>query len=196
METKKCRDCEEEKSIDNFYKKSGRKNQWMPYCKPCHLTRNKKARQINPNTKARTAKNWKEWSSKPENKEKRKEYARKYYAKRSKEDPFYVYRQRLGSVILGQIKKISGKKEGSVWNHLPYTPQELKEHLEGQFEDWMTWENHGNGEGCWNVDHIYPQSKLQYDSLEHPNFQKCWALSNLRPLSWEENLKKRDSIIS
>ena len=39
-------------------------------------------------------------------------------------------------------------------------------------------------------DHVYPQSKLPFDSLEHLNFQKCWALENLRPLSAAENFKK------
>ena len=195
MESKKCKDCEEVKSIDFFYKKSGRKNQWLPYCKPCHLARNNKARKSNPNTKERTSRNWKEYSSREEVKERRRQYAREYYRKRSQEDPFYVLKTRMGSWILREIKKNNGSKDSSVWEHLPYTPEELKQHIESQFEDWMTWKNHGNGKGCWNLDHIYPHSKLPYDSLEHPNFQKCWALSNLRPLSWEENQKKRDKII-
>jgi len=78
---------------------------------------------------------------------------------------------------------------------LPYTPQQLKEHIESQFEDWMNWENWGLGNGCWNIDHIYPQSLLPYDSLEHPNFQKCWALENLRPLCAIKNLKKSNKVL-
>ena len=77
-----------------------------------------------------------------------------------------------------------------LFRSLPYTPQELREHLESQFEDWMSWENYGNGEGKWNIDHITPQSKLLYDSLEHPNFLKCWALDNLQPICYFENIKK------
>ena len=192
METKKCRDCGEEKSIDNFYKKSGRKNQWMPYCKPCHLTRNRKAKQRNPNTKARDAKNWKEYSSRPEVKERRRQYQREYYAERKKKDKFHSIKKSVGSRVLRTVKYHKGYKEGSVWSYLPYTPQQLKEHLESQFEEWMTWENHGE----WEVDHIYPHSKLPYDTLEHPNFQKAWALENLRPLSRDENRKKSDKIVS
>ena len=37
---------------------------------------------------------------------------------------------------------------------------------------------------------IYPQSKLLYDSMEHPNFLKCWALENLQPLEAKENISK------
>jgi hypothetical protein len=195
MKTKKCIDCEEVKDIDNFYKKSGRENQWIGYCKPCFLKRNNKARDRNPNTLERTKRNWKEWSSREENKKKRREYQKQYYLKRSAIDPAYKFRMSLGGRILREIKNNNGAKLDSVWNVLPYTPQELKEHLESQFEDWMTWENYGNGKGNWNVDHIYPHSKLPYDSLEHPNFLKCWALDNLRPLCYIENIKKSNEII-
>jgi|TARA_R110000824_G_scaffold349598_2_gene536491 hypothetical protein len=194
MKAKLCSHCKEEKTIDNFYKKSGRENQWQSYCKSCHLKRCNEARNKNPNAKRRGKKNWKEWSSKEENKIKRKDYQKRYYAKRSKQDPFYKLKLRMGSWVLHSIKSNNGIKEGSVWKYLPYTSAQLKEHLESQFEDWMTWENHGNGKGCWNVDHIYPQSLLPYDSLEHPNFQKCWALDNLQPLCAIENLRKSNKI--
>lgn len=47
-----------------------------------------------------------------------------------------------------------------------------------------------------NIDHIIPQSALLYNSLEHPNFLKCWALENLRPLDARENILKRNKIIT
>jgi 5-methylcytosine-specific restriction endonuclease McrA len=74
---------------------------------------------------------------------------------------------------------------------MPYTPEQLKEHLESQFEDWMTWDNYGE----WHVDHIHPQSLLPYDSMDHPNFQKCWALENLQPLEARENIIKSNKIL-
>ena len=67
--------------------------------------------------------------------------------------------------------------------------------LENQFDDKMSWENYGNSEGCWSIDHITPQSKLPYDSYNHPNFMKCWSLENLRPLNHIENVKKSNKII-
>jgi len=86
----------------------------------------------------------------------------------------------------------------SVFEHLPYTPQILKDHIESQFEDWMKWENYGvisKERRTWHIDHIYPHSMLAYDSMQHPNFQKCWALENLRPLCALENVKKSNKII-
>lgn len=190
MKTKTCRDCGEEKSLEeNFYKKSGRVNQWMPYCKPCQLSRGNRARKANPNYKERTRKNWQDWYSK--NKRKKIEYNTAYIKERWKNDPAFKLRMSVSSRVIGAITYREGQKLDSTWKYLPYTPQELKEHIEKQFEPWMTWENHGE----WHIDHIYPHSKLPYDSLEHPNFQKCWALSNLRPLSAKENRQKGDKVL-
>jgi len=54
----------------------------------------------------------------------------------------------------------------------------------------MTWGNRAE----WHIDHIYPHSKLPYDTMDHPNFQKAWALENLRPLCAEENRRKGDKV--
>ena len=84
-------------------------------------------------------------------------------------------------------RNFSSKNSHSAWCHLSYKPGQLKQHLEKQFDQNMSWENYGS---YWHIDHIIPQSKLLYDSMEHPNFQKCWDLSNLRPLEKFENLRK------
>jgi hypothetical protein len=194
MKTKTCRDCGEEKSLEeNFYKKSGRVNQWLPYCKPCQLSRGNKNRKANPNYKERTQKNWQDWYSK--NKRRKMDYNNAWLMERYRNDPVYKLRHSIGSRVLEGLKKSKGKKLHSTWDYLPYTPQELKEHLEKQFEPWMNWDNHGMGEGCWQIDHIYPHSKLPYDSMDHPNFQKCWALENLQPLCAIKNIKKSDKIV-
>ena len=105
-------------------------------------------------------------------------------------DPSYKLRTNVSRAIRYGL---SGDKGGSnTFEHLPYTPKQLREHLEAQFDEHMTWENYGD---YWHVDHIYPQSLLPYDSYDDPNFQKCWALENLQPLEAIENLKKSNKII-
>lgn len=126
------------------------------------------------------------YSSLPET----KKMVNKRIKRRRKEDASFRMRDNVSSMIRRYIRKAGAAKDNTTWTALPYTPRELREHLESQFEDWMSWENYGNGEGCWNIDHIAPQSKLLYDSLEHPNFLKCWALDNLRPLCYIENVRK------
>jgi hypothetical protein len=99
----------------------------------------------------------------------------------------------------GLKKKSSNKNGVSCRKYLPYSFQELREHLEKQFEPWMSWNNWGRYDvktwddndqatWTWQLDHIISQSKLLYSSMEDENFKKCWALENLRPLSAKQNL--------
>ena len=125
-----------------------------------------------------------------ENKEKRRKKGREWAARMRKENPEFKIKELVSSAVR---RAINSGKGGKTFEHLPYSPKELTKHLESQFEEWMTWENHGlisTSEKTWHIDHIYPQCSLPYDSLERPNFQKCWALTNLRPLEAYENVRK------
>ena len=55
----------------------------------------------------------------------------------------------------------------------------------------MSWKNYGT---YWQIDHIIPQTYFEFDSLDHPNFVKCWCLENLRPLKADENLSKSNKL--
>jgi len=97
---------------------------------------------------------------------------------------------------------LSGNKGGeSFLKYVDYTIEELKQHLEDQFEYWMSWDNWGNYNvdnwddnnpktWRWQIDHIEAHSKFKYISMEDEDFKKCWALTNLRPFSAKENNKK------
>lgn len=65
-------------------------------------------------------------------------------------------------------------------------------HLERQFLPGMTWENHGRF--GWHIDHIIPLSAFNFETPDHIDFKRAWALSNLQPLWWQDNLKKRAKI--
>ena len=106
-------------------------------------------------------------------------------------DPTYRIRANVARAIRYGLGT-SNKNNTPTFAHLPYTPEQLKEHLQAQFDEHMTWDNYGE---YWHIDHVYPHSKLPYDSLEHPNFQKCWALDNLQPLEKIENIKKSNKIL-
>jgi hypothetical protein len=116
-----------------------------------------------------------------------------------KDDPIFKLRQDVSRHILFILTKQNGSKKGkSIIEFLSYTIEQLKSHIEFLFEPWMNWGNHGKyspkmwndndqSTWTWQLDHIIPQSDLPYDSMDHPNFQKAWALSNLRPLSAKQN---------
>ena len=70
--------------------------------------------------------------------------------------------------------------------------------LSGDLDAGAIGENHGHGgngnlqgQYCWNIDHVVPRSALKFDSLDHPNFAKCWALENIRPLEFMENVLRQ-----
>lgn len=71
---------------------------------------------------------------------------------------------------------------------LDFTMDELRIHLENQFEDWMNWNNHG----LWHLDHIKPVASFNFISMEDEDFKKCWALENLQPLKDTENMRKNN----
>jgi hypothetical protein len=124
---------------------------------------------------------------------------RKYQANRKKRDPIYRLRKYTSTSIYIFLRKMGTHKNASIMKYLPYTMEDLKDHLEKQFEPWMTWDNMGKYNSKtwddkdqstwkWNVDHIIPHSTFQYTSMEDQAFQECWALSNLRPYSAKQNI--------
>jgi endogenous inhibitor of DNA gyrase (YacG/DUF329 family) len=79
-----------------------------------------------------------------------------------------------------------GKMGKRTFEVLGYSVNQLKEHLERQFSQGMSWDNYGE----WHVDHIVPVSSFKYDEVIDPDFKACWALSNLRPMWAEDNISK------
>jgi len=124
--------------------------------------------------------------------EKRREYERL-----KKENNFhYKIKHNVSTLILVRLKLRLLSKEGkSTFDFLPYTIDDLIKHLESQFEPWMNWQNYGSGDGRWSIDHRIPDSSFNYESVKDEEFQKCWALDNLQPLDWMENIKKSNKII-
>jgi len=83
-------------------------------------------------------------------------------------------------------------KNGSKWEiFVGYTVDDLKRHLEKQFQPSMTWDNYGK----WHIDHIIPISAFSFTRPEDIDFKQCWALENLQPLWAKENLRKSNKIL-
>jgi hypothetical protein len=122
------------------------------------------------------------------NQERLDKYKYQQRLKQYKENPCVKLRDVTSGHVYYALKAVGSSKAGqSTTRHLPYTMDELRTHLESLFTPEMSWDNHGS---YWHLDHIIPQAALPYDSMEHPNFIKCWALSNLQPLPASENISK------
>ena len=90
----------------------------------------------------------------------------------------------LSSVVRSAVKNAlkSNKSKPSI-EYLGCSIEEFKEHIEKQFEEGMTWENHGE----WHIDHIIPL-KYENPTLEETIERLHW--SNTQPLWAEENIAK------
>jgi len=211
---KTCSVCKALLSFGSFSKNKRSKDGFKTACKKCITERErdsqKEYRDKNKDKYFTYNKNWYK-----NNKDIKQEYDKQYYQlnkskistrknindkNRYKIDPCFKLRSLISHAINYGLKlKQSDKNNVSCLKSLFYTIQELKDHLEKQFEPWMTWNNHGQYDiktwknddrstWKWNIDHIIPQSDLLYSSMEDDNFKKCWALNNLRPLSAKQNI--------
>ena len=115
-----------------------------------------------------------------------------FYKRRQRQDPAFRFMENVRTHVWMILKRQGSSKNGeSVLQYLSWTKEELEQHLVSQFTEGMTLDNYGE----WHIDHIIPQSNLLYDSMDHPNFQKCWALENLQPLWAIDNIRKGDKIL-
>lgn len=127
-----------------------------------------------------------------DNKDKLREYRRNYEKHKKDTDPSYRLACYTRTAIYTSLKERNVEKQSNTFDLLPYTLEELIEHLEKQFSKGMTWENYGE----WYVDHIKPISKFNIKTTEDDEFKECWSLRNLRPLWGEENLTKGNKVIA
>ena len=91
-----------------------------------------------------------------------------------------VVRSRLSKAI------INNRKAGSAVSDLGCSIEELKRHLESQFQPGMTWDNYGRY--GWHIDHIKALSKFNLTDPEE--FREACHYTNLQPLWAEDNLRK------
>ena len=198
IQTKICRKCKIEKSVECYNKQKSKKDGMYSHCRTCDSQAKKQYRQeYKEKVKVTRKQNYQE------NKEKVKEYNKQYYQENKKKvieraieyikeklkiNPKFKLDHNMSRAICQSLKQKGLSKREIGWEKaVGYTKEQLKEHLEKQFDDKMTWENQGT---YWHVDHIKPKSLFEYDSIDHPEFKKCWSLDNLQPLEAKENIRK------
>lgn len=111
----------------------------------------------------------------------------RYVTNRRKTDPVYKMIGLLRRRMVLAIKSQSAQKSKKTLELLGAFKEDIWKHLESQFKEGMTRENHG-AKG-WHIDHIKPCASFD---LTDPEQQKeCFHYTNLQPLWWWENLEKR-----
>lgn len=211
---KKCGRCKEWKELSDFGNERRTKDKLRHVCKKCNNIDGKRWADANSERIAETAKRWaKANPEKCNEKSKRyreanpekvrnaqrkcrraslgkyREYNNEYRRIKTENDPQFKLRCRISSAINKRLKRrLSSKKGKSTFDFLPYTLEELMAHLENLFIEGMTWQNHGFY--GWHIDHKKPESLFNYKNVTDKEFQECWALENLQPLWWYDNLSK------
>jgi hypothetical protein len=122
------------------------------------------------------------------NLEKIKNNLRKYNKEKYNNDFFYRLKKNIRHRINLFLKIKNIKKNNKTFDIVGCSPEFLKDHIEGQFKDGMSWENYGFY--GWHLDHIIP---LSSGKTEEEVYKLC-HYTNLQPLWCKDNLKKSNKI--
>jgi hypothetical protein len=194
-----CKKCENDRvklyNDQNFTKVLESKKRYRENNKNKISLGHKKWRENNKNVILLKSKKW--YS---ENKEKRIEYEKEYRVNNRIKINKYFYDKRRTDLlykltcnyrlrIYNFLKITNLSKNNDTISIIGCTPNQLKEHLENQFTEGMSWENYGLF--GWHIDHIIPLSSAK---TEEELYKLC-NYSNLQPLWAEDNLKKGNKIL-
>lgn len=133
-----------------------------------------------------------QYCSKECSKKHRRQYSINYTKNRIKTDPTFKLKMILRSRLSDAIKKQFGTKAYKSIELLGCTIEEARQHIEQQFTEGMTWDNHGIGDDKWHIDHIIPCAS--FDLTDKEQQKLCFHYTNLQPLWQPDNLKKSDKI--
>lgn len=108
------------------------------------------------------------------------EYSREYVKKRRKTDKLYALKINMRGRFKFELAKRGETKWLKANEYLGCSWVELRDYLEAQFTDDMSWNNYGE----WHVDHIVPlataENKEQLVELCHyTNLRPLWAFDNI-----------------
>lgn len=95
---------------------------------------------------------------------------------------------KLSDILRSRLNKAikNNQKAGSAVADLGCSIEELKIHLESQFQEGMSWGNYGlKG---WHIDHIKPLAS--FDLTKEEELKEACHYTNLQPLWAEDNLSK------
>jgi len=116
-------------------------------------------------------------------------YKRKYEKQKREEDSLFKLKQTLRCRIRLFLKSKGLKKSGKTFYFVGCSPSFLKEYLEKQFTNGMSWDLVGKN---IHIDHIIPLSSAK---TEEEIYKLC-HYTNLQPLWAKDNLKKGSKLFN
>ena len=104
--------------------------------------------------------------------------------RRRSEDPHFKLRGNMRALLRMTLKNYGMTKKDRTFDLVGCSVALLAQHLERQFMQGMSWDNHGQ----WHIDHIIPVSS--FNLHKRKQLLTCFHYTNLRPLWGRANLRK------
>lgn len=165
---KSCKKCKDSKDEDSFFTDNKAKDGLQGWCKAC------KSASISAYLKERRAQG-----------------LPKAQSTRLPTEVLKVKREeaKISRNVSRRMRySLNGIRKAANWEVLVgYSLCALRKHMEERFTPDMSWDNYGT---YWHVDHIRPIDSFNITDSLCPDFKECWALSNLQPLHWLDNIVK------
>lgn len=204
METKKCNTCNLEKNLSEFHKWKYGLDGYKRECKECRKSETNKYYQNNSEKVKIKVSNYRKknlgkvkqlkkliYEKNKENilstnkkyRDENREKINKYVRERKLTDPIFKLKHSMNSRMRVFMKTKNITKKNKTFDIVGCSPEELKEHLQNQFTEGMTWENHGRD--GWHIDHIIPLSSATTEDeiiklCNYKNLQPLWAIDNIK----------------
>lgn len=127
-----------------------------------------------------------------QNPESQRKARNKYLTKRRATDKEFLILEKLRGRIWAALKSKQVRRSIKTADLLGCTLAEFIRHLESKWLPGMTWQNYGNKDGMWQIDHIIPCSI--FNLIDESQQHACFHFSNQRPLWKRENCVKSNKI--
>lgn len=185
LSIKTCKFCNETKSIQEFNKHPKMTGGRLNKCKSCEKEYKRRYYQANKDGVVKKARERNQENYKlAKRSQKYKDVRNASRRKRYREDLEYKITCILRSRLRIALKK--NQKKSSTVKYIGCSIQKLKEHIEAQFQDGMSWDNWKHD--VWHLDHIKPLSS--FDLSDDTQILEACNYTNLRPLWAGDNVKK------
>lgn len=192
-----CTYCKQWKTKDNFWKnskktKTGLKTSLRNQCKDCYKIYIEEYKKKNPEKLRANARNSYHRNI-DINRERRRDYYHNHADEISKKHKKYIeeHKEQVSKYIRINANynlftttfRLLFKNKiqtSELFSYLSYTYEELKEHLEFQFDENMNWDNYGE---YWTIDFILNKNLFDLTDRFSHDFKIFFSLKNIRPIT-------------
>ena len=164
---KTCPQCKQTKPFSDYSKDRAKRDGLQVYCKDCK----------------------KEYARSPEY----NEWQREQYKNNPQKRFSLKMAKETKCILLGMHTKTATVSEEYGIERVGLTTSQYRAYIESLWEEGMSWNNYGHGEGKWCIDHIIPKS--HFDLTDPEQYKKCSHYTNTQSMWFVNNSSKKDKLL-